>query len=191
MSEVKKMSKKPEEIVENITNNKAGNLSINAQMQALSHNLEQLEKIHTEIETDYTIKSVMKEKLEKTEKYIKMISNSGSKYKLIQIGEALAGEFMKNIGIPSVKPDLHILRILGSERLGVLSYPNKTSNKIAINEFHTNVMSISNDITDVVYYDSLFWVFGASKKVEICTKTPNCHKCLLINECNYIKKDKK
>ncbi|MGC9778581.1 MAG: hypothetical protein HZR80_05010 [Candidatus Heimdallarchaeota archaeon] len=185
LSYVKKMSKDPLKIVESLENIKAGSRPLEKQMKVLSYNLIILEKIHTKIEKDYTIKSDMKVKLEKAEKYIEMISEYGSEYNLNQIGEALAGEFLKNIGIPAVKPDVHILRILGKERLGILSTAYNTSLKKAITEFHANVLSISNDITDVVYYDSLFWIFGASKKAEICTKTPNCHKCLLTKVCNY------
>lgn len=129
ISDVKKISKNPEQIVKSITDNSAGNRSIKAQMMALSNNLNILEKIHTGIEKDYTAKSDMKEKLEKAEKYIKCISKSRSKYKLKQIGKALAGEFLKNIGIHSVKSDVHILRILGNERLGILSTGNNKLSK--------------------------------------------------------------
>ena len=39
-------------------------------------------------------------------------------YKLHQVGEALAWEYIRNVGIDGAKPDTHIRRFLGSNRMG-------------------------------------------------------------------------
>ena len=39
-------------------------------------------------------------------------------YKLHQVGEALAWEYIRNVGIDGAKPDTHIRRFLGSDRMG-------------------------------------------------------------------------
>lgn len=35
------------------------------------------------------------------------LSKKGSRYKLKQVGYALALEYLKNVGIPAIKPDVH------------------------------------------------------------------------------------
>ena len=49
----------------------------------------------------------------------KLISTP-SPYKLRYVGPALALEYLRNVGIRAGKPDVHVLRILGGERLGYI-----------------------------------------------------------------------
>ena len=50
------------------------------------------------------------------------LSTSNSRYKLKQIGFALALEYLRNVGLDVGKPDLHIRRILSIKRLGYSKY---------------------------------------------------------------------
>ena len=43
---------------------------------------------------------------------------SEGKYKLKYVGKALAWEYLRNVGVDGAKPDTHLKRILGSNRLG-------------------------------------------------------------------------
>ena len=118
-----------------------------------------------------------------------MISHPESQYKLRFIGQALAAEFLKNFGIQSVKPDVHILRILGKKRLAILSVEKtqlaRKEIQRALKEFHLFVQRLTGNVADIIYYDALFWKLGAKEEAEICTKLPHCKTCLLAEICNY------
>jgi len=185
------LAKNPKKLVEKLTSIKAGNRMIHKQMDALADNLKQLKKIHNLIEYEYLSNLTRLEKTMLGEKYIKEISKSYNQYKLKQVGPALAGEFLKNIGIPVVKMDTHLLRILGQKRLGIISCQDENATtKIkqkAIKEFHQFAKRYSTDISDIIYLDVLFWTFCAKgeENLNICAKKPQCEKCLLGDFCNY------
>jgi len=93
-----------------------------------------------------------------------------------------------------MKPDTHILRICGRKRLGILeSVENENTQNLnllmkAQNEFIDFVSRISkNAPINIVYFDNLFWLFGAKGYGEICSKDPKCRQCLLSNHCNYMR----
>ena len=157
-------------------------------MKELSHNLTILEKLFEYIESDYPQKISFNQILQYNEKYIEMISHPESQYKLRFVEQALAAEFLKNIGIPTVKPDIHILRILGKKRLAILSVEktqlSRRETQRVIREFHLFVQRLTGNVADIIYYDALFWNLGAKEKGEICTENPKCNICLLTDLCN-------
>ena len=90
---------------------RCGNRAILQQMNALGSNI----AVFRRIESDYG----------SLDKFVtssdpvgiaKLISTSGP-YKLGYVGPALALEYLRNVGIRAAKPDVHVLRILGGERL--------------------------------------------------------------------------
>ena len=86
----------------------------NAQMKALHGNLITIEKIIAEYGSmDAFVTSKSQREI------VKLMSTSGSKYKLKQFGPALTWEYLRNVGIDGAKPDVHMKRILGANRLGV------------------------------------------------------------------------
>ena len=90
-------------------------------------------------------------------------------YRLEQFGVSLAAEYLKNVGIPTFKPDRHILRLFDSGHMNLLS-PNATPLKALMT---LNAMANDNKI-DPVYADNVFWLFGS----KICTKLkPKCGTC--------------
>ena len=87
--------------------------------------------------------------------------------------------------------DVHILRILGKNRLAILSIEKTQLSRKEIQkvlkEFHMFVQRLTGNVADIIYFDALFWKFGAKKEAEICTGTPHCDACLLAKICNYHK----
>jgi len=188
---LKELAKKPIVLVNKLKKIKAGNIMIKSQMNNLAFNLNKLEKIYDRIENDCPRKMTFEQCKLYSKKYISSLSDYNSPLKLKYIGHALAAEFLKNIGIPVVKVDVHIIRILGKERLEILSFksdkPTKNEISIAIDEFCDFVKRNSSHVADVIYFDALFWSLGARKYGEICTAKPKCNLCLLKYLCNFSK----
>ena len=98
---------------------KLANRSINAQMQNLKDNIEIFEQIEKEYGSiDYFITAL------KPAAVAVLFACRESPYKLKQMKFALVLEYLRNVGIDTAKPDVHIIRILN--RLGLL---NKLGNE--------------------------------------------------------------
>ena len=92
-------------------------------MKALADNIrifEQLEKEYGSMDAFITSDA--------PEVIVKKLSQSNSPYKLHQVGEALVWEYIRNVGIDGAKPDTHIRRFLGSDRMGEESFKNFNGN---------------------------------------------------------------
>lgn len=185
----------PQGILEKIVEIKCGNRSIKKQLKELSGNIKILKRLHSDIEMK--IKEVYKQHNDIirgqniVEDLADRLTDSNSEDKLKEVGNALIMEYFKNIGVRSMKPDTHILRICGTKRLGILeSVEDENTNNLnllkrAQREFIDFVSRISDNVPiDLVYYDNLFWLFGAKGYGDICSKEPKCHYCLLLNHCN-------
>ncbi len=93
-----------------------GNRSISFQMKGLHHNIAVLEQIINDYGSlDRFVGS------RSAYDIVQLLSDPGSKYKIIQLGEALAWEYLRNVGIDGAKPDLHMRRFFGSGMLGLSS----------------------------------------------------------------------
>lgn len=100
--------------------------------------------------------------------------------KLKQIGVPLALEYLKNVGIDTCKPDLHLRRILSKERL---NYTSKFTESEHISEI---VTEIAKEVGySVIYLDNLLWLLCAENYGNICGKVPKCYLCDLREICNY------
>ena len=145
---------------------KCGNRSINAQMEHLAENICTLEFINKEEDgLDQYVASQDSGKIAK--------ELSAGKYKLRQIGFALATEYLRNVGVDTVKPDLHICRIIGSERLNFIADPEPKPEAA-----HECLMKLAKKSKhSATYIDNLLWMFAAKDYGEICTKEPKCKKC--------------
>lgn len=148
----------------------------NAQMKVLHENIRTLSQIEADfgsIDAFVTGRS--------TEKVVEMLTSVGSKYKIKQMGEALAREYLRNVGVDSAKPDVHMKRILGSERLGVSCKPEATNEEVI-----EEMQKLSNETgLWMSQIDYIFWAYCATDMGEICTATPKCQNCVLRNQCNY------
>ena len=169
----------PKELQQNLTKIRCGNRSIGKQLEYLGCNISQFKKIIQDFG------SLDKFTTSKTgEEIAKQLSDYKSKYKLKQVGFALAMEYLKNVGIRGVKPDVHILRICGNERLSIFS--DSLSPKEITLKFNEFAKSTEENVT---YLDNLFWIFGAKDYANICSAKPKCFKCYLRENCNLEKKD--
>ncbi len=109
---------------------------------------------------------------------IKLLADSKSTYKLKYSGVTLVCEYLRNVGIDVIKPDVHIKRILGTERLNIIKRKSdyaviaeckKLSDKIGISQ---------------VKMDYLLWNYCSKGYGEICTAKPKCEKCVIKEYCN-------
>jgi len=153
---------------------KCGNISTKKQMVSLAYDIHMLEKIEDEygsLEKFFDSFSIYE--------IVDMIAEG--KYKLKYVGKALAWEFLRNMGIDGAKPDLHMRRILGSDRLG---YSDSSIASV------TEVVRIFDDIANntgyfKAYLDTILWHYCADGYGEICTAKPKCNKCVIREFCNY------
>ena len=156
----------PNHLEAQIVSIKCGNRKIASQLAKLRSNIETFEKITLEYgNIDAFVTSDVPEKIAKE-------LGSGKKYKLKEIGFTLALEYLRNIGINAIKPDLHICRLIGPERLRFID-------KIPTPEeaYHC-LMDLEHEIPEsAVYLDNLLWIFAAKDYGNICTANPKCNYC--------------
>ncbi len=151
-----------------------GSRLTNAQMKALHQNITTVEKIISEYGSmDAFLTSRPQREI------VRLLSDSTSKYKIKQMGPALAWEYLRNVGVDGAKPDVHMKRILGSERLGVSNKKDASDDE---------VLDVIEDLSKQTGYwmaqiDYLFWAYCATGKGEICTANPRCSKCVLREYC--------
>lgn len=143
------------------------------QMKFLKHNIEIFERIEQKygsLDNFITHSSPAN--------IVKLLADSNSTYKLKYAGVALVCEYVRNVGIDIVKPDVHIKRIVSSDRLNLIQ--SKSDYKI-IEEFRR--LSAETGISQVKM-DYLLWNYCAKGYGEICTAKPKCSKCVIKEYCN-------
>ena len=160
---------------EGLFNLKCGNMSIKAQMEALPENIQTFRYIEDEYGSiDSFITS------EPTETIVEKLSRGASPYKLKMLGEALVWEYLRNVGIDGAKPDTHLRRFLGADRMGTGDHSPAT-----ISEVNEQVAKLSEQTgMSKIEVDNLIWSFCADGFGEICTATPHCSDCPIRDWCN-------
>lgn len=141
-------------------------------MQSLKANIETFEKIEQEygsLEKFITHSS--------PSNIIKLLADSNSTYKLKYAGVALVCEYLRNVGVDIIKPDVHIKRIASAERLNLIT--SKNDYKI-LDEFQELAQEIG---INQVKMDYLLWNYCSKGYGEICTAIPKCEKCVIKNYC--------
>jgi endonuclease III len=157
----------PVQLADQIKSIRCGNRAIAKQMQCLRKNIETFERI---ADIDRYVTSAAPEVIAR--------EFASGKHKLGQIGFPLAMEYLRNVGIDTVKPDLHICRIIGPERLGLC---DKTPSP---EQAHTILMALAvQSQHSAMYIDNLLWLFAAQDYAAICTARPRCNVCL-VSRCN-------
>jgi len=160
-------------LIDGIKHLKCGSRCTANQMRHLHQNICTLK----EIEKEYgTLDAYVTSKL--TTEIVKELSSG--RYKLAYIGEALAWEYLRNVGIDGAKPDIHICRFLGSDRMGLCPSPVATTAEV---EELMPRISKSLNLT-MVEVDSIIWSFCASNYGEICSASPKCNQCIVSKFCN-------
>lgn len=152
-----------------------GNISIKKQMKNLNKNI----CILISIEDEYgSLDNYVTSK--DSDSIVKDIA--AGKYKLYGVGPALAREYLRNVGIDDAKPDLHLKRFMGCERIGV-SKNREASDAEVLKE----IRQIS-EITELTKFDIdyIIWCYCAEGFGEICGATPKCRECVIRKYCRHI-----
>jgi len=157
----------PDHLAEQIKSIRCGNRGILKQMQGLRGNIEIFERIG---DIDLYATSDAPEVIAQ--------SFASGKFKLTQIGFPLAMEYLRNVGINTIKPDLHICRMIGPERLAL------TNEVPTPEQAHSVLMAWSEGHDEsALYIDNLLWLFAAKDYAAICAARPRCEICL-VSKCN-------
>lgn len=165
--------KAPKELIDEIRTLKCYSpYTTKNQMNSLKENIETFEKI----EQDF--KSLEKFITHSSpSNIIKLLADSKSTYKLKYAGVAIICEYVRNVGIDIIKPDVHIKRIAAADRLNLVT--SKSDYKI-IDKFR----QLSNEIgISQVKMDYLLWNYCAKGYGEICTANPKCNECMIRKYC--------
>lgn len=153
---------------------KCGNRSTKAQMNNLHKNLDTMERIADEYGSmDAFVTSAPALRI------VEMLSSKKSKYKIAMLGEALAWEYIRNVGIDGCKPDTHLRRFLGNERMGIAS-----GSIASVDETIQQIEALSSE-TDLTLssIDNIIWSYCADGYGEICTANPHCERCIVRSNC--------
>lgn len=164
----------PDYFIKALKKIKCGNRDIEKQMLTLPENITTMEEIETEYGSlDEFITS------KPAHMIVKEISDSSSNYKFQRIGEALAWEYLRNVGIDGCKPDVHVRRFFGSGRMG---YSKK---QMADTEEVYHIVEKISDRTGLskMEIDALIWNFCSVGNSEICCAVPKCHVCPIKEYC--------
>lgn len=161
--------------VEHIRAIKCGNMSINDQMKYLPDNVATLRSIEAEYGSlDAFVTSAPAHEI------VKILTNYKSKYKLRNMGEALCWEYLRNVGIDGAKPDVHLRRFLGSERMGTGNHETAT-----VSEVIDTVRKLSKESgLSMAAIDNIIWSFCSEQYGEICGASPKCRECPVKRYCH-------
>lgn len=172
----------PNKLVEKICSIDCGNRSIYKQMESLKHNISVLRKI----DVDYgSVDAFAVEAIKDPMSIAIALSLKDGMYKLKNVGQALALEYLKHVGVDCVKPDVHIRRML--QRWGYFSY---TPSEIETFDFIYGVSKNSGMLAMDI--GSAMWNFCAKNYLEVCTASPRCRGCTVqckssIGDCGNLR----
>lgn len=160
--------------VESIRAIKCGNRNINDQMKCLPDNIATLRLIESEYGSlDGFVTSSPAYEI------VELLAKDKSKYKLRNMREALCWEYLRNVGIDGAKPDVHLRRFLGSERMGAGNHGIAT-----VQEVFETVSHISDKSgLSMAAIDNIIWSFCSEQYGEICSSNPKCGECPIKKYC--------
>ena len=101
------------------------------------------------------------------------------------VGDAVALDFLKDIGMDFVKPDVHVLRVF--YRLGLIQAETCFDEALKVAEAFKQTTSEKMSVIDAV-----FWMYGGGGDGHVeramCNKnSPYCNQCPLTIFCYYYK----
>ena len=143
---------------------KCGNISTKAQMNSLHQNIGIMRQIINDYGSmDAFVTSAPAQEI------VYLLSNAKSRYKMGMLGEALAWEYIRNVGIDGCKPDTHLRRFLGNARMGNANGDIATSEE-TIAQIEALAKETGMSLASV---DNIIWSFCADNFGEVCTATPH------------------
>lgn len=177
----------PAALVNKVKERRLGTQYIKKQINALVSvnigNSLSLEKEYGSVDNFYQILVCKDDNLKNL---VRELSTLGKPRKFAQLGEALTAEYLKNVGYDIGKPDRHIRRILGSDRLGCSTHKTVSPYE-AVDIIAAIAKSINKPAAEVDY---ILWAYCANGFGEICTKNkPKCDVCTAIKYCMKFKEE--
>ena len=164
----------PATLVAGLHRLRCGNRADAKQMGALAENIATLERIEArQGGLDGFVSS------DSPDRVAQMLAKRGP-HKLRHVGLALAFEYLKNVGVRASKPDMHVRRVIGGERLGYAAgYPSEQEAYAIIDELAAGAGC------SPTYLDNLLWMFCAKGYGEVCRAEPRCGVCSFAPECAF------
>lgn len=162
--------------VQKIRDIKCGNRSIAKQMERLKDNINTLRRIECKYGSlDEFVLS------EEPYSIARKLSKQGE-YKIMYMGLALSMEYLRNVGVDAIKPDVHIRRMLGRLGFAEKEIPSEIE--------AVDIMSKISKATgySVGELDAYFWLYCAMGYCDICGAIPKCDKCVLQGHCCFLGK---
>ena len=153
---------------------KCGNISTKAQMNNLHKNIAIMETIVADYGSmDAFVTSAPAQQI------VTALSAGKSTYKMAMLGEALAWEYIRNVGIDGCKPDTHLRRFLGEDRMGdnagAIASVEETVQQVELLSAETGL--------PLSTIDNIIWSFCADGYGEVCTADPHCERCVVRHNC--------
>ena len=163
----------PKVLMDSVCSIGCGNRAIMRQMQGVSGNVNILLRINDIVGLENLV----------TRNSPYDVSNllSSGYYKLNGFAQTLALQYLRNVGIDTCKPDVHIRRILA--RIGIIPYEDCPVSTVLF-----AMEQLSEDLgRPITLINEIVWAYGATGYGEVCTKVPRCYECN-IKECSYRRK---
>lgn len=110
--------------------------------------------------------------------------------KFYYLGNVLVLEYLKEVGIDAIKPDVHVVRVM--YRLGLIDSEKMSPENIdKVIEVANKMSQLTREKLNVI--DAIFWMYGGSGdnhvKKAICPKNkPLCNECPLTEYCIFYPK---
>ena len=112
---------------------------------------------------------------------IDKLANPASRYKLKMMGEPLVCEYLRNVGVDCFKPDVHLKRLLGRDRLRACA-----SSDPSFSDLYSIMIKLKKETgLKMAQIDYLLWAFCATGLGEVCTANPNCNVCPVRSKCHF------
>lgn len=104
---------------------------------------------------------------------ISILLTKSREYKLKGLGSSLVFDYLRNVGIDVAKPDTHLMRMFGPDRLRIVSSDNFSQHEVVklVDE-----LAYANNMSSALL-GTTFWLLCAKGYGNICCATPKCELC--------------
>jgi len=113
--------------------------------------------------------------------------------RFLYLGNVLVLEYLKEVGIDAIKPDVHVVRVM--HRLGLIDSERLTTENVnKVVEMANKISQATGEKLSVI--DGVFWIYGGSGDNHVqkamCSKSkPLCNECPLTEYCIfYLKRNR-
>ena len=165
----------PDQLATEVEQLGCGNARVHAQMAAIQPNLETMQRI----EQEFGCMDAFVERV-RPEAVAQLLGRPASRWKLKEVGPAVAMEYLKLVGIRAVKPEAHVQRICGPQRLALLD--GHETDEQAAGKLRRIAKAAG---ADPVALDNMLWMLGARDYGAICGSHPRCDVCELRSDCSF------